>query len=223
MNQYIEEDLLPQVAERLEYTQGVLSKLKKYQNKQLRENTTHFFKETDFWNYAENYHPCLGYHYYNRIIDKYVNKPFSHVIAKCRNHILYKKHKGFKLQVDQKIKEQFNRPQHTYQNSTNFYYDDYYLDDKGILRDIKDHPEYFVMPHKERILYQTWRKPHYITTSYKRILKEEDTYYFVSTFEDTSKLPVYKKDGVTFVGYTSNPNYFKIPLTISELCLYGFL
>lgn len=226
MNSYIEEDLLPQEAERLEYSQGVLSKLKIYQNKQLRECTGHLLRETDQWAYYDrrDFHPCPGYHYFNMILDKYVNKPFAHVIAKCRNHILYKKHKGFRQQVDIKIREQMKDPQR------NAYYyfgrptleGEYYVDKQGILRDIKDHPDYFVAPLEERIMYRRWGKFHYTTTTRKKIIKDKDgIHYFVSSFEDDSLIPVRSKDGLVVLYYKKNPDCFKIPLTKSQLNQYS--
>lgn len=225
MNSYIEEDLLPQEAERLEYTQGVLSKLKVYQNKQLRESTGHLLRETDRWAYFDrhDFHPCPGYHYFDMIVDKYVNKPFSCVIAKCRNHVLYRKHKGFKQQVDRQIRKYLAEP------ARNAYYyfgqptldGEHYVDREGILRDIKDHPDYFVAPCEERIVYRSWNKPQYTTTSRKKILRDVDgIHYFVSSFEDDSKIPVYSKDGAWIVYYKKNENSFKIPLTKSELNKY---
>lgn len=225
MNSYIEEDLLPQVAERLEYSKGVLNKLNTYQDKQLRECTGHLLRETDYWAYYDryDYRPCPGYHYYDRIIDKYLNKPFAHVIAKCRNHILYKKHKGFKQQVDMRIRDEMKEPMR------NAYYyfgqptldGEHYVDKEGILRDIKDHPDYYVAPREERIMYRAWRKPHFTTTSRKRIKKENGVHYFVSSFENDDKVPVYSKDGSFVLYYKANPDTFKIPLTKSQLNQYS--
>lgn len=220
MNSYIEEDLLPQVAERLEYSQGTLMKLNKFQNAHLKENMTHRFKESCFWDYAESYHPCPGYHYFNINLEKFINKPLSGLIAKCRNHPLYTKHKGFKRQVDEKIFEMMNEPQRWERASGSNFWEDHYTDESGIIRLIEDHPAYKVVPRKEAIYYRNWKNPNQITTvSKKKIVKsDEGIHYFVSSFEDDRFL--WKTSIHGNLKKVLNPVHFKIPLTYSELQLY---
>lgn len=213
-------------------TNGVINKVQKFETKQKRESIHFRFKESDFWDYSDSraWRPCYGYHYFDTIISKYVNQPFACVIAKCRNHILYIKHKGFKDQVNRRIYELMNRPedQSCYNYSTNFR-EEYYVDDNGILRDITTHPLYSVRPHKERVMYRNWKNPNRITTSsYKTILKGDDGIHkFVPHFEvPVMKIIRYNKVGKPYL--TFNPEYLAyrdacVPLTKDQLNLYGLI
>lgn len=220
MNSYIEEDLLPQVAERLEYSQGTLSKLNKFVDKAPRESIRYHFKEGSYWDYYEKYRNCPGNHYFNTILEQYMNKSLSELIEKCRTHPLYTKHKGFKTQVDEKIKDLMARPQYWDRCSGSNFWDEEFLDWNGIIRPIKEHPEYREIPRREGVAYRSWKNPGEIVTVFrKKILKADDgIHYFVSSFEDDRFL--WKTSMHGNLKKVLNPVHFKIALTNSELQMY---
>lgn len=229
MNQYIESELLPQVAERLEYTRGTLSKLKKLQNKKLKEAFTDHLKETDYSAYVEWKSTKASYLGSTYIVDyllpKYVNKPFKEVIYKCRSHILYTKCKSFKFWVDREIRDIMKRPmtsRYALYGLSPSLEGSYYIDMEGILRKIEDHPDYFRLPKKERIAYIDWRHPEYlVTNSRKCILKKNDEYYFVRDF--TTEKYLYRTTKHGNQKKKLNPDFFEIPLTKHELKMYKLI
>lgn len=219
MNEYLEEDLLPQEIERLTYTNQTLLKVKKFQSKPQKESIRYHFKEGNYWDYYEKHRDCPGYHYFNTILEQYMHKPLSQLIEKCRTHPLYTKHKGFKKQVDEKINELMDRPQHCERASGSNFWDEEFLDGNGIIRPIKEHPDYKEVPRKERIAYRSWRNPGEIVTLFrKKIHRVDGIHYFVSSFEDDRFL--WKQYIHGNEKKVNNPAHFKIPLTNSQLQMY---
>ena len=130
------------------------AKLKQFEQMPQRESIHHRFKESSFWDFSDGLSwkdDCNGYHYFDRIIDKYIDKPFSHVIHKCRTHKSYNHRNGFKRQVNERIHEYMRRPElkrYPYSGSSN-YEGEYFVDMDGILRKIEDLPDYFIVPFVE--------------------------------------------------------------------------
>ena len=102
------------------------AKLKQFEQMPQRESIHHRFKESCFWDFSDGLNwkdDCNGYHYFDRIIDKYIDKPFSHVIHKCRTHKSYNHRNGFKRQVNERIREYMRRPElkrYPYSGSPNY-------------------------------------------------------------------------------------------------------
>lgn len=219
MNEYLEEDLLPQEIERLTYTNQTLSKVKKFQSKPQKESIRYHFKECNYWDYYEKHRDCPGYHYFNTILEQYMNKPLSELIEKCRTHPLYFKHKGFKDQVNIKIRDLMQGPVMYERYSGSNFWEEEYVDFNGIIRPIKDHPEYREVPRREGVAYRSWRNPGEIVTVFrKKIHKVDGIHYFVSSFEDDRFLWKQSVHGNT--RKVLNPEHFKIPLTNSQLQMY---
>ena len=223
MNLY-EEDLLPLVAEKLDYLPGTLSKIDKFVDEPTRESIHYRFKESCFWDYSEGKGwkvECNGHQYFDRIISKYVDKPFKHVIHKCRTHDSYKHCKGFKRQVDQEIREVMKDPEmnsYTYPGSANLS-GEYFVDMDGILRTIDQHPLYFIVPFVEKVAWRSWQDPTRITTTSRKLIhKIKGIHYFVPSFDQVRfyyKQPIHKNSRRIL-----NPDFFQLPLTNSQLQQY---
>ena len=200
------------------------AKLEKLQQLPKRESITHRFKETNFWDYVESksYHvDCDGYYYFNLILEKSINKAFSYVIFKCRTHPSYKHCKSFKRQVDREINNLMQRPKVTwlpYPGRPSLL-GEFYLDEEGIVRDIKEHPDYFIIPEKERILWRDYRDPTKILTSSKKMIRKIDgIHYFVNSFTETKY--IYKNTLNGNQIKRLNPKYSETPLTKGNLQFY---
>lgn len=224
MNLYDNEDLLPQVAKNLDYAPGTLSKVERLYNEPMRESIHYRFKESCFWDYSEGKGwkvECNGHQYFDRIIGKYVGKPFKYVVHKCRTHAAYKHCKGFKRQVNQEIRDVMQRPEmkcYTYPGSASLS-GEYYVDMEGILRTIDQHPNYFIVPFKESIIWRNWSDPTKITTaSRKKIHKIKGIHYFVSSHDQVRYLWITSHHGNE--KKILNPDFYEIPLTKSQLQMY---
>lgn len=217
---YFRMDLFPQEMDRLEFSNSTLSKVNKFVLKPQKESIRYHFKEGNYWDYYEKHRDCPGYHYFNTILEQYMNKPLSELIEKCRTHPLYFKHKGFKDQVDMKIKELMKGPVMCERYSGTNFWEDEFVDYNGVIRSIKDHPQYRQVPRREGVAYRSWSNPGQIVTVFKKkILRDEGIHYFVSSFEDDRFLWKQSIHGNT--KKVLNPDHFKIPLTNSQLQLYG--
>ena len=201
-------------------------KLKQFEQMPQRESIHHRFKESSFWDFSDGLNwkdDCNGYHYFDRIIDKYVDKPFSHVIHKCRTHKSYNHRNGFKRQVNERIREYMRRPElkrYTYSGSPN-YEGEYFVDMDGILRKIEDLPDYFIVPFVERVAWRDWQDPTRIsTTSRKRIRKIKGIHYFVSNFDQVKFIYKSYFHGEGVGKKILNPDFYEIPLTKSQLQMY---
>ena len=202
------------------------AKLKQFEQMPQRESIHHRFKESSFWDFSDGLSwkdDCNGYHYFDRIIDKYIDKPFSHVIHKCRTHKSYNHRNGFKRQVNERIREYMRRPElkrYTYSGSSN-YEGEYFVDMDGILRKIKDLPDYFIVPFVERVAWRDWQDPTRITTtSRKCIRKIKGIHYFVSSFCQVKFIYKSYLDGIGVGKKILNPDFYEIPLTKSQLQMY---
>lgn len=202
------------------------AKLKQFEQMPQRESIHHRFKESSFWDFCDGLSwkdDCNGYHYFDRIIDKYIDKPFSHVIHKCRTHKSYNHRNGFKRQVNERIREYMRRPElkrYTYSGSSN-YEGEYFVDMDGILRKIEDHPDYFIVPFVERVAWRDWQDPTRITTtSRKCIRKIKGIHYFVSSFCQVKFIYKSYLDGIGVGKKILNPDFYEIPLTKSQLQMY---
>ena len=202
------------------------AKLKQFEQMPQRESIHHRFKESSFWDFCDGLSwkdDCNGYHYFDRIIDKYVDKPFSHVIHKCRTHKSYNHRNGFKRQVNERIREYMRRPElkrYTYSGSPN-YEGEYFVDMDGILRKIEDLPDYFIVPFVERVAWRDWQDPTRIsTTSRKRIRKIKGIHYFVSSFDQVKFIYKSYLHGIGVGKKILNPDFYEIPLTKSQLQMY---
>ena len=202
------------------------AKLKQFEQMPQRESIHHRFKESSFWDFSDGLSwkdDCNGYHYFDRIIDKYIDKPFSHVIHKCRTHKSYNHRNGFKRQVNERIREYMRRPElkrYTYSGSSN-YEGEYFVDMDGILRKIEDHPDYFIVPFVERVAWRDWQDPTRITTtSRKCIRKIKGIHYFVSSFCQVKFIYKSYLDGIGVGKKILNPDFYEIPLTKSQLQMY---
>ena len=205
------------------------AKLKQFEQMPQRESIHHRFKESSFWDFCDGLSwkdDCNGYHYFDRIIDKYVNKPFSHVIHKCRTHKSYNHRNGFKRQVNERIREYMRRPElkrYTYSGSPN-YEGEYFVDMDGILRKIEDLPDYFIVPFVERVAWRDWQDPTRITTtSRKRIRKIKGIHYFVSSFDQVKFIYKSYLHGIGVGKKILNPDFYEIPLTKSQLQMYRLI
>ena len=202
------------------------AKLKQFEQMPQRESIHHRFKESSFWDFCDGLSwkdDCNGYHYFDRIIDKYIDKPFSHVIHKCRTHKSYNHRNGFKRQVNERIREYMRRPElkrYTYSGSPN-YEGEYFVDMDGILRKIEDLPDYFIIPFVERVAWRDWQDPTRITTtSRKRIRKIKGIHYFVSSFDQVKFIYKSYLHGIGVGKKILNPDFYEIPLTKSQLQMY---
>ena len=202
------------------------AKLKQFEQMPQRESIHHRFKESSFWDFCDGLSwkdDCNGYHYFDRIIDKYIDKPFSHVIHKCRTHKSYNHRNGFKRQVNERIREYMRRPElkrYTYSGSSN-YEGEYFVDMDGILRKIEDLPDYFIIPFVERVAWRDWQDPTRITTtSRKRIRKIKGIHYFVSSFDQVKFIYKSYLHGIGVGKKILNPDFYEIPLTKSQLQMY---
>ena len=202
------------------------AKLKQFEQMPQRESIHHRFKESSFWDFSDGLSwkdDCNGYHYFDRIIDKYIDKPFSHVIHKCRTHKSYNHRNGFKRQVNERIREYMRRPElkrYTYSGSPN-YEGEYFVDMDGILRKIEDLPDYFIVPFVERVAWRDWQDPTRITTtSRKCIRKIKGIHYFVSSFCQVKFIYKSYLDGIGVGKKILNPDFYEIPLTKSQLQMY---
>lgn len=202
------------------------AKLKQFEQMPQRESIHHRFKESSFWDFCDGLSwkdDCNGYHYFDRIIDKYIDKPFSHVIHKCRTHKSYNHRNGFKRQVNEHIREYMRRPElkrYTYSGSPN-YEGEYFVDMDGILRKIEDLPDYFIVPFVERVAWRDWQDPTRITTtSRKRIRKIKGIHYFVSSFDQVKFIYKSYLHGIGVGKKILNPDFYEIPLTKSQLQMY---
>ena len=202
------------------------AKLKQFEQMPQRESIHHRFKESSFWDFSDGLSwkdDCNGYHYFDRIIDKYIDKPFSHVIHKCRTHKSYNHRNGFKRQVNERIREYMRRPElkrYTYSGSSN-YEGEYFVDMDGILRKIEDLPDYFIVPFVERVAWRDWQDPTRITTtSRKCIRKIKGIHYFVSSFCQVKFIYKSYLDGIGVGKKILNPDFYEIPLTKSQLQMY---
>ena len=202
------------------------AKLKQFEQMPQRESIHHRFKESSFWDFCDGLSwkdDCNGYHYFDRIIDKYVDKPFSHVIHKCRTHKSYNHRNGFKRQVNERIREYMRRPElkrYTYSGSPN-YEGEYFVDMDGILRKIEDLPDYFIVPFVERVAWRDWQDPTRITTtSRKCIRKIKGIHYFVSSFCQVKFIYKSYLHGIGVGKKILNPDFYEIPLTKSQLQMY---
>lgn len=202
------------------------AKLKQFEQMPQRESIHHRFKESSFWDFCDGLSwkdDCNGYHYFDRIIDKYIDKPFSHVIHKCRTHKSYNHRNGFKRQVNERIREYMRRPElkrYTYSGSPN-YEGEYFVDMDGILRKIEDLPDYFIVPFVERVAWRDWQDPTRITTtSRKRIRKIKGIHYFVSSFDQVKFIYKSYLHGIGVGKKILNPDFYEIPLTKSQLQMY---
>ena len=202
------------------------AKLKQFEQMPQRESIHHRFKESSFWDFSDGLSwkdDCNGYHYFDRIIDKYIDKPFSHVIHKCRTHKSYNHRNGFKRQVNERIHEYMRRPElkrYPYSGSSN-YEGEYFVDMDGILRKIKDLPDYFIVPFVEKVAWRDWQDPTRITTtSRKCIRKIKGIHYFVSSFCQVKFIYKSYLDGIGVGKKILNPDFYEIPLTKSQLQMY---
>ena len=202
------------------------AKLKQFEQMPQRESIHHRFKESSFWDFSDGLSwkdDCNGYHYFDRIIDKYIDKPFSHVIHKCRTHKSYNHRNGFKRQVNERIREYMRRPElkrYTYSGSSN-YEGEYFVDMDGILRKIKDLPDYFIVPFVERVAWRDWQDLTRITTtSRKCIRKIKGIHYFVSSFCQVKFIYKSYFHGEGVGKKILNPDFYEIPLTKSQLQMY---
>ena len=202
------------------------AKLKQFEQMPQRESIHHRFKESSFWDFCDGLSwkdDCNGYHYFDRIIDKYIDKPFSHVIHKCRTHKSYNHRNGFKRQVNERICEYMRRPElkrYAYSGSPN-YEGEYFVDMDGILRKIEDHPDYFIVPFVERVAWRDWQDPTRITTtSRKCIRKIKGIHYFVSSFCQVKFIYKSYFHGEGVGKKILNPDFYEIPLTKSQLQMY---
>lgn len=172
LNEYIEEDLLPEVAENLKYSQGVLGRLKKYKNTPLRESTLDQFKKSCFWDYSEKkssyYHKdsTVGYDQAIKVIEQNINKPYSDVVNILKKDSRYKYSYFFKRSVDRVLKEV------TTTNLCRWYYcDDYYLNKDFIItrRDSKvkikhkrkDTGYDYTLSYKDGVIIKRYKGIHY--------------------------------------------------------------
>lgn len=130
------------------------SKLAKYETIAHREGMLQRFKETSFWDYSESrgYHTYSPWGYFYDLLKKSEGKDAKEVFNKIKTNPHYKHNHFFKRECDLLVKNCLKRV-HLRDGFHDPYTDtDFYVDDQGLLQDIKQHPNYKEMEEKLKVI-----------------------------------------------------------------------
>ena len=119
-----------------------INKLRKLELQPLQENMKATWDRDNIW--GDRFHKSadrfygIGATYFTRVVKASVGKPVKQVIFQLRNNPNYKHIKPFKNAVDHSIDSELLKTL----NEDRLYWNDVYVDDNGLIQDIKSHPNY---------------------------------------------------------------------------------
>jgi hypothetical protein len=119
-----------------------INKLRKLELQPLQENMRATWDRDNIW--GDRFHKSadrfygIGATYFTRVVKASVGKPVKQVIFQLRNNPNYKHIKPFKNAVDHSIDSELLKTL----NEDRLYWNDVYVDDNGLIQDIKSHPNY---------------------------------------------------------------------------------
>ena len=119
-----------------------LKKLKKFELQPLQERMKATWDRDNIW--GDRFHKSadrfydIGANYYTRVVKASIGKSVKQVIFQLRNNPNYKHIKPFKNAVDHSIDSELLKTL----NEDRLYRKDVYVDDNGLIQDIKSHPNY---------------------------------------------------------------------------------
>ena len=119
-----------------------INKLRKLELQPLQENMRATWDRDNIW--GDRFHKSadrfygIGATYFTRVVKASVGKPVKQVIFQLRNNPNYKHIKPFKNAVDHSIDSELLKTL----NEDRLYRKDVYVDDNGLIQDIKSHPNY---------------------------------------------------------------------------------
>lgn len=121
-----------------------INKLRKLELQPLQEKMRATWDRDNIW--GDRFHKSanrfygIGATYFTRVVKASVGKPVKQVIFQLRNNPNYKHIKPFKNAVDHSIDSELLKTL----NEDRLYWNDVYVDDNGIIQNIKSHPNYYV-------------------------------------------------------------------------------
>ena len=119
-----------------------INQLRKLESQPLQEKMRATWDRDDIW--GDRFHKSadrfygIGATYFTRVVKASVGKPVKQVIFQLRNNPNYKHIKPFKNAVDHSIDSELLKTL----NEDRLYRKDVYVDDNGLIQDIKSHPNY---------------------------------------------------------------------------------
>ena len=119
-----------------------IKKLEKLESQPIQERMRATWDRDDIW--GDRFHKSadrfygIGATYFTRVVKASVGKPVKQVIFQLRNNPNYKHIKPFKNAVDHSIDSELLKTL----NEDRLYRKDVYVDDNGLIQDIKSHPNY---------------------------------------------------------------------------------
>ena len=119
-----------------------INQLRKLESQPLQEKMRATWDRDDIW--GDRFHKSanrfygIGATYFTRVVKASVGKPVKQVIFQLRNNPNYKHIKPFKNAVDHSIDSELLKTL----NEDRLYWNDVYVDDNGLIQDIKSHPNY---------------------------------------------------------------------------------
>ena len=198
-----------------------IKKLERLESQPLQERMRATWDRDDIWRdrfrkSADRFYG-IGATYFTRVVKASVGKPVKQVIFQLRNNPNYKHIKPFKNAVDQSIDCELLKTLDEDRMSWN----DVYVDDNGLIQDIKSHPNYPIHTPRPK-LPDIPERQKLLELDGKYIIRENGIHYYVSYTVYMNTLNVHK---ISWCWYTPLPvtaeDRIKIQLNTSQLKKHG--
>ena len=198
-----------------------IKKLERLDSQPLQERMKATWDRDDIW--RDRFHKSadrmygIGANYYRRVVKANIGKDVKQVISQLKNNTNYKHKATFKKAVDNNIRYELTHRI----CADRIMYCDVYVDDQGIVRDPKDHPDYYVRPPIPTLPDIPERKK-LLEIDGNYIMRENGIHYYVSQVIYMNALNVHK---ITWRWYTPEPvtlkDYVRHQLNKAQLKKHG--
>lgn len=201
-----------------------IKKLEKLESQPLRERMKATWDRDDIW--QDRFHKSadrmygIGATYFTRVVKASIGKSVKQVIFQLRNNPNYKHIKPFKNAVDQSIACELLKTL----DEDSMSWNDVYVDDNGLIQDIKSHPNYPIhtprptlpdIPERKKLLEVEDGVTNYV-------IRENGIHYYVSYTVYMNALNAHKISWYLYIPLlVTAKDRIKIQLNTSQLKKHG--
>lgn len=198
-----------------------IKKLERLESQPLQERMRATWDRDDIW--RDRFHKSadrfygIGATYFTRVVKASVGKPVKQVIFQLRNNPNYKHIRPFKNAVDHSINTELLN---TF-DEDRLSWNDVYVDDNGLIQDVKSHPNYPIHTPRPK-LPDIPERQKLLEVDGKYIIRENGIHYYISYTVYMNALNAHK---ISWRWYNPLPvtaeDRIKIQLNTSELKKHG--
>lgn len=198
-----------------------IKKLERLESQPLQERMRATWDRDDIW--RDRFHKSadrfygIGATYFTRVVKASVGKPVKQVIFQLRNNPNYKHIRPFKNAVDHSIDYELLN---TF-DEDRLSWNDVYVDDNGLIQDVKSHPNYPIHTPRPK-LPDIPERQKLLEVDGKYIIRENGIHYYISYTVYMNALNAHK---ISWRWYTPLPitaeDRIKVQLNTSELKKHG--